>query len=29
MQVRCKDCGSFKLVRNGKARKHQRYKCKE
>lgn len=29
MQISCKDCGSYKLVRNGKARKHQRYKCKE
>ena len=28
MQISCKDCGSFKIVRNGKARSHQRYKCK-
>lgn len=28
MQISCKDCGSFKIVRNGKARRHQRYKCK-
>ncbi|MBY0502153.1 MAG: hypothetical protein K2P93_09190 [Alphaproteobacteria bacterium] len=29
MEVICKDCGSYKCVRNGKARKYQRYKCKE
>ncbi|MBY0501748.1 MAG: IS1 family transposase, partial [Alphaproteobacteria bacterium] len=29
MQISCKDCGSYKLVRNGKARKNQRYKCKD
>lgn len=29
MRISCKDCGSYKLVRNGKARKHQRYKCKD
>src|SRR5437867_4438018 len=28
MQVSCKDCRSFKFVRSGKARGHQRYKCK-
>lgn len=27
MQVSCEDCGSFRLVRNGKTRRHQRYKC--
>ncbi|MBY0501067.1 MAG: hypothetical protein K2P93_03585 [Alphaproteobacteria bacterium] len=29
MQISCKDCGNYKFVRNGKVRKHQRYKCKE
>jgi len=29
MQISCKDCESSKVVRNGKARKHQRHKCKE